>query len=158
MVGKLHSKSRTDIKNEIAHLSSLDVASLRAAWRTTFKRDGRGIPPGILLRMLAWHLQEKAFGGYDKATERALDRYGGPDSGMDGAGRHLRAGTVLVREYRGSRNTVIVAPDGFVWRDQTYPNLSKVAHAITGVKWNGPRFFGLRQPKPERQANPETGA
>jgi hypothetical protein len=108
--------------------------------------------------MLAWHIQEKALGGYDKATERALDRYAKSDSGMDGAGRNLRAGTVLVREYQGSRNTVTVVPDGFVWRDQIYPNLSKIAHAITGVKWNGPRFFGLRQAKRERQARPEVRA
>jgi hypothetical protein len=140
-------KNAVAIKLEIDHLSSLDQASLRTVWRATFKRECRGLPRGILLRMLAWQIQERAFGGYDRATEKALDRYAGPVGGMDGAGRHLKSGTVLVREYQGSRHTVTVMQDGFAWQERTYPNLSKIAQAITGVKWNGPRFFGLRQAK-----------
>jgi hypothetical protein len=58
--------------------------------------------------------------------------------------RHLKTGTVLVREYQGERHTVTIVPDGFVWRDSTYTSLSTIAQAITGTKWNGPRFFGLR--------------
>jgi hypothetical protein len=58
--------------------------------------------------------------------------------------RRLKPGTVLVREYQGERHTVTVVPDGYVWRETTYPSLSTVARAITGTAWNGRRFFGLR--------------
>lgn len=151
-------KDPAAIKREITHLSTLDLESLRTVWRSTFKRENRGIPRGILLRMLAWQIQERAFGGYERATDKALDRYAGAGGGIDGAGRHLRPGTVLVREYQGNRHTVTVMPEGFVWQDQTYSNLSKIARAITGVKWNGPRFFGLRQAKAVKQASAEVRA
>lgn len=157
MATQHHPKSPEALRREIDHLSSLDVASLRAVWQTTFKRKEKGIPPGILLRMLAWRVQENTLGGYDKATEKALDQYAGPARSREGACRHLGAGTVLVREYQGHRYTVTVVPDGFVWRDQTYTNLSKIACAITGVKWNGPRFFGLRQLKQEKMPNAGAG-
>ena len=135
------------VKREIEHLCGLDRASLRVVWRSRFKGEGKVLPRDLLLRMLAWDIQEKAFGGYDKATAKALARYakGGADKGAAGAKRHLQAGTVLVREYQGTRHTVTVVPDGFVWRDATYTNLSKIARTITGVNWNGPRFFGLRE-------------
>jgi len=67
--------------------------------------------------------------------------------------RRLKAGTVLAREYNGERHTVTVVPDGFLWRDMTYSSLSIIAQAITGTKWNGPRFFGLRVPNHPQNAD-----
>jgi hypothetical protein len=67
--------------------------------------------------------------------------------------RRLQTGTVLVREYDGERHTVTVVPDGFLWRDMTYSSLSIIAQAITGTKWNGPRFFGLRVPRRPKNAD-----
>jgi hypothetical protein len=58
--------------------------------------------------------------------------------------RHLKPGTVLVREYDGQRHTVTVAADGFEWRGTTYASLSAIARAITGTAWSGPRFFAVR--------------
>jgi len=97
--------------------------------------------------MLVWKIQEKAFGGHDKAAKKALDQYGrtGGNLGGDDGPRHVRAGSVLVREYQGIRHTVTVARGEFLWQEKSYPNLSKIAREITGVRWNGPRFFGLRQ-------------
>jgi hypothetical protein len=137
------------IKKEIVGLQELDTGALRAAWRWRFKRDGANLSRDVLLRMLIWRIQERAFGGYDRATEIALKRYAGSKGnlGGDDGDRHVRTGSVLVREYKGIRHTVTVAPNGFVWRERTFPNLSKIASEITGVKWNGPRFFGLRQAK-----------
>jgi hypothetical protein len=60
--------------------------------------------------------------------------------------RRLKRGTVLVREYDGTRHTVTVVADGFLWQEKTYSSLSTIAQMITGTKWNGPRFFGLRVP------------
>jgi hypothetical protein len=63
----------------------------------------------------------------------------------------LKAGTVLVREWEGQQHQVMVLVDGFAWRDKVYPSLTKVAFALTGTRWNGPRFFGLRDgPPPTR--------
>lgn len=139
----------TSIIKEIAGFRSLDLEHLRTVWRSKFKRDGNGLSRDILLRMLIWRIQEQAFGGYDRAAEIALKRYTGRDGNLGGGGnsRHVRTGSVLVREYQGARHTVTVVSNGFVWREQTYSNLSKIAYEITGVKWNGPRFFGLRQAK-----------
>jgi hypothetical protein len=61
--------------------------------------------------------------------------------------RRLKPGAVLVREYQGKRHTVIVVPEGFSWQDATYTSLSTIARTITGTAWNGPRFFGLREPQ-----------
>src|SRR6266403_4371831 len=103
-------------------------------------------PPGltkdIIGRMIAYRIQEEAFGGLDRETIKLLDRLarGKPDE----LSRRLKAGTVLIREYQGQRHTVAVIPDGFVWQDTTFSSLSTIARAITGTAWNGPRFFGLR--------------
>jgi hypothetical protein len=58
--------------------------------------------------------------------------------------RVLSPGTILIREWNGQTHKVMVVDRGFAWEDTTYDSLSKIAHAITGSKWNGPRFFGLR--------------
>ena len=93
--------------------------------------------------MIAYRIQEEAFGGLDRETVKLLDRLAG--GGKPGAlNRRLKAGTVLVREYQGERHTVTIVPGGFSWQDRTYLSLSAIAREITGTPWNGPRFFGLR--------------
>jgi hypothetical protein len=67
--------------------------------------------------------------------------------------RRLKPGIVLVREYNGQRHMVTVVPDGFMWQDMTYSSLSIIAQAITGTKWNGPRFFGLRVPSQSKNGD-----
>lgn len=98
----------------------------------------------LLLRTLAWRIQEKARGGHDKKTVKLLNDHarGGID---DCIFRRLKSGTVLVREYEGVRHTLTVTRDGFIWQERLYKNLSVIARSITGTRWNGPRFFGLRQ-------------
>ena len=135
------------IEAEIERIRSLGLDALRPRWRSMFG----ALPPialtkDLLARILAYRIQEEAFGGLDRATIRLL--YGlaqGEKPGRE-AKRRLKAGTVLVREYQGERHTVTVVPDGFVWRNATYASLTTIARAITGTAWNGPRFFGLRIP------------
>jgi Protein of unknown function (DUF2924) len=91
--------------------------------------------------MIAWHLQEWAFGGLDQESLRFLD--GLARRGSSPRRRQLKPGTVLVRDYQGQRYTVTVALDGFDWQGTTYPSLSAIARAITGTVWSGPRFFAL---------------
>jgi hypothetical protein len=96
--------------------------------------------------MIAYRIQEEAFGGLDRETAKLLDRLARGEKPNE-LNRRLKTGTVLVREYKGERHTVTVVPDGFLWRDTTCSSLSIIAQAITGTKWNGPRFFGLRVPR-----------
>jgi hypothetical protein len=105
----------------------------------------RGLTKDIVARMIAYRIQEEAFGGLDKETIKLLDRLARGDKTNE-LNRRLKPGTVLVREYQGERHTVTVVPDGFLWQDKTYSSLSTIAQLITGTKWNGPRFFGLRVP------------
>jgi hypothetical protein len=153
---------RKALDNEIAHLRGLDVADLRARWHTTF---GRRAPPHLsghlLFCILAYRLQADRFGDLDAESQRLLDRIGaGPSEGIDRllAERRrfkteLRPGTLLTREWDGHLQRVTVLADGFSWNGKTYPSLSKVAFAITGSRWNGPRFFGLRD-KSASEARP----
>jgi hypothetical protein len=134
---------------EIDRLAGLPLAGLRAAWHREFRRPPpKGLWRDLLLRTLAWQLQEKAFGGHDKATERLLATYGKQENRPAGQGRlnrRLKTGTVLVRDFGGVRHTVTLAPEGFIWQEKTYYSLSAIAKLITGTNWNGPRFFGLRE-------------
>ena len=130
---------------EIDRLIGLPLKGLKAAWAAEFGRPPpKGLWPELLLRMLAWRIQERAFGGHDKATLRLLASYGQKRPGDQRAYR-LKAGTVLVREFGGARHTVTIVPAGFVWQEKTYPSLTAIARIITGSSWNGPRFFGLRE-------------
>src|SRR6202045_4949478 len=136
---------REAIEAEIDRVRSLGLDVLRTLWRTTFRSSP---PPAfskdILARYLCWHIQEQAFGGLDSKTAKHLDGLArGDRSGADLL-RHLKPGTVLLREYQGERHTVTVVAKGYVWREATYVSLSIIARAITGTAWNGPRFFGLR--------------
>jgi hypothetical protein len=106
----------------------------------------RGFTKGLIARYLAYHVQEKAFGGLDRETKNFLDalaRGREPDAPRP---RRLKAGTVIVREYQGERHEVTVAPDGFIWREKTCASLSMIAREITGTNWNGPRYFGVQMP------------
>ena len=107
--------------------------------------------------MLAYRLQADQLGDLDGESRRLLDGAGSPEA----AGKHavdaepdvadIRPGTILAREWNGRMHRVAVLADGFAWNGTTYPSLSKVALAITGTRWNGPRFFGLRD-KPAKEA------
>ena len=141
------------IEGEIARLRSLARDALRRRWRAVFGRPPpAGLSEDLLGRMIAWRMQEQAFGGLDRESLRFLDglaRYSGSPR------RHLKPGTVLVRDYQGQRHTVTVTPDGFDWQGTTYPSLSAIARAITGTAWSGPRFFALarRSDIPRRSNN-----
>jgi hypothetical protein len=145
------------IEAEVDKIKSLGIDALRARWRLMFgATPPKGLTKSILGYMIAYRLQEEAFGGLDKATVRLLDKLarGAKSSDLD---RRLKAGTVLIREYDGERHTVTIVADGFQWQNETYSSLSTIARTITGTNWNGPRFFGLREAKePRRSHSPES--
>jgi hypothetical protein len=131
------------IEAEIDRIRSLGLDELRKRWQMTFgSMPPRALTKDLNARMIAYRLQEEAFGGLNRATIKLLDRLARGEKAE--LNRRLKAGTVLVREYQGELHTVTVVPGGFVWRDTTYASLSMIARAITGTAWSGPRFFGLR--------------
>ena len=132
------------IEAEVDQVQSLGIDALRRRWRMTFGAiPPKGLTKDILGRMIAYRIQEEAFGGLDRDTLKLLDRLAQGQKPRE-LNRRLKPGTVLVREYEGTRHTVTVAADGFLWQEKTYSSLSTIAQLITGTKWNGPRFFGLR--------------
>jgi Protein of unknown function (DUF2924) len=153
---------RASLDNEIARLRGLDVGQLRARWHTVFRRRAPfHLPRHLLFRILAYELQADRLGDLDADTRRLLDRIG--SRSLDETDRlvadlhrprtELKPGTLLTREWDGELHRVVVLADGFSWNGKTYRSLSKVAFAITGSRWNGPRFFGLRD-KPASEARP----
>jgi Protein of unknown function (DUF2924) len=137
---------------EIARLRELDVGALRARWHTVFgRRSPPHLPRHLLFRILAYRLQADHLGDLDPESQRLLDRSETPEKAGRRAANQTRTpvGTVLGREWNGQMQRVTVLENGFAWRGKTYQSLSKVALAITGTRWNGPRFFGLRD-KPSK--------
>jgi hypothetical protein len=124
----------------IAGIGSAELDELRSLWGQRF-----GAPPSlrsvpIMRMMLAWRIQSDALGGLDENTRRLLARTGSPDP----EGRHLGVGARLTRNWKGRRIDVVVEENGFRWEGRVFPSLSAAATAIAGSRWNGPRFFGLR--------------
>jgi hypothetical protein len=151
-------KSRTStnisIEDGIAHLRGLDIGGLRSRWQSVFQRAAPAyLTRHLLLAVIAYRLQADRFGDLDHATKHMLngmvEKETGPEmsvrlASFDQKRTKLTPGTVLVREWDRQSQRVMVLVDGFAWNGQTFDSLSKVAFAITGTKWNGPRFFGLR--------------
>lgn len=128
------------VANEVRALELLNLRALREEWRRRF-----GPPPTLrsrelLARLLAWRIQEQALGGLDAATIRMLaaDR-------LPPMRPRLEPGTILSREWQGRTIEVRVVDGGFEQAGVHYRSLSAVARAITGTRWNGLRFFGLRE-------------
>jgi hypothetical protein len=142
---------RKTLDLEIARLRDLDIGKLRSRWHTAF---GRSPPPHLprhlLFRILAYRLQAERYGDLDADSRRLLDHSETPEKAARRAlhssrrAAKLRPGTIVGREWNGRMHRVTVLADGFAWSGKTYPSLSKVAFVITGSRWNGPRFFGLR--------------
>ena len=149
---------RDTLDVEIARLRDLDIAALRRRWHVMFgRRPPPHLPRHLLFRILAYRLQVDRLGDLDDTSRRLLDRSGSPEKAGQNAANlvpriaNVRPGTSLSREWNGHMQRVTVLTDGFAWNGKTYPSLSQVAFAITGTRWNGPRFFGLRD-KPSKRS------
>jgi hypothetical protein len=138
------------LQGELAALSALSVRQLKERWRSMYRTEPpHRISRELLTRALAYRLQERALGGLKPSTRRLLDRFGEGVSShrLMWLARHRKTapGTELVREWRGTSHRVTVLADGVIYREQRYGSLSEVARLITGTRWSGPRFFGLKQ-------------
>jgi Protein of unknown function (DUF2924) len=143
-------KRAIDVAQALVRLSEVTIFELRGEWR----RLHRMPPPmrlsrDLLIRGITYKLQERAYGGLSTATARKLE-HANADPQSRGAAKpvqpiSLRPGTRLVREWRGVTHIVLIHADGIEWHGQRYRSLSLVARKITGARWSGPRFFGLRR-------------
>jgi Protein of unknown function (DUF2924) len=152
---------RRTIEVEIAHLRDLDLGGLRSRWHAVFgRRAPPHLPRHLLFRVLAYRLQADLLGDLDGESQRLLDRSVSPEDAGHRAVKlarrtsDLRPGTVLGREWNGQMQRVLVLADGFAWSGKTYPSLTKVAFAITGTRWSGPKFFGLRDQPSTAKSRP----
>lgn len=138
----------TYVASEIAGIQEMDLASLRRAWRRWHQAPPpRRLSRDLLIRGIAYRIQEKAHGGLSKTTRRRLGtlaRAFAETGRVPDTRPALRPGARLVREWRNKTYLVTVTEDGFEHCGDTYPSLSAVARQITGAHWSGPRFFGLQ--------------
>jgi hypothetical protein len=141
--------SMSELEEEIVHLRDLDLRGLRARWHSVFRRKAPDhLPRHLLYRMIAYRLQAERLGDLDRDTQRFLDRVAAGTRDGDHPRRYgLQPGTILVREWDGKSQRVMVLDQGFAWNGTTYRSLTEIAFAITGTRWSGPRFFGLRREK-----------
>ncbi|MGD9839834.1 MAG: DUF2924 domain-containing protein [Afipia sp.] len=140
-----------------AELQDLDVSALHKRWRRMFGHDAPGhVTRQLLLSVLSHRVQADQLGDLDRQTKKLLDQITPADSresvmaklvAFDRSQVELRPGTLLTREWNNHQQRVMVTAEGFAWNGSTYASLSEVAFAITGTRWNGPRFFGLRDKK-----------
>lgn len=129
-----------EISELLVAIDKMGLETLRQFWGERY-----GAPPPlrsvqIIQMMLAWRIQADAYGGLDADTLNALSRSGS----VEPEGRHLGIGARLSRNWNGRKVEVIVEESGFRWDGKLYRSLSAVATAVAGSKWNGPKFFGLR--------------
>jgi hypothetical protein len=140
---------------QIAALPEATSANLKERWQALYGSEAsRRISRDLLVRALAYRIQEQALGGLKPSTRRLLMKVA-----ADASARRpiqvtpelsLKPGTVLLREWHGTEHQVIVREDGIVFNGKQYKSLSQVAHRITGTKWSGPLFFGLKANRQEQ--------
>ena len=138
------------LSERITELETLSTTELRTRWEPAFKRPTpKRASRDLFLRTLAYHMQEQTEGGLSKATRRRLARRAIGEADLARSLKSVtprpKTGTRLVREWCGEVHRVTVLGDGFDWRGNRYASLSQIARAITGARWSGPRFFGLRK-------------
>ena len=151
------------IETILGELEKLDLEEVRVRWRRLLRSPPPAhLPRYLLVRILAYRLQARAFGDLDRESVRYLEQVekarrrrlaseerkrrpkAPPPVPPVPVSAGIRPGALLAREWGGRMHTVTVAPQGFCWDGKTYNSLSEIARLITGTQWSGPRFFGLR--------------
>ena len=145
------------IPARLAALKTTPTPDLKQQWRDLFDSEPPPFNRRYLESRLAYRIQELAYGGLKPETIRRLERLGEELDGGDRKKRGIRAdrdrpitGTRLLREWQGVEQIVTVTADGFEWQGRPYKSLSAIARAITGTRWNGWIFFGLKNHRGRR--------
>ncbi len=149
---------KRSIIRQLAQLDSMSTEQLKERWQVLFGLKPPGYNRVMLVKRLAYRLQELALGGLSGEDRTRMDavlkKEGYDDLGRPAPRKSSRPdfvkpvpGTKLIREWNGQPHEVLVTQTGFTYRDKPYKSLSAIARAITGTRWNGPAFFGLRNAK-----------
>ena len=142
-------KVNAEVEAELERLPATPIVALRKRYRELFKAEPpKAFGPDLLRRSIAHRIQEKAYGGLPASTQRLLDQLtkataAKPDARLE-LPRRIKPGSELVRTWNRRTYRVRVLDKGFAYGGKTFASLSEIASAITGTRWNGPRFFGLR--------------
>jgi hypothetical protein len=137
------------VEAELDRLPRTPIADLRIRYRELFRTEPpKAFGPDLLRRSVAHRIQEQAYGGLPAATQRLLSQLvkaalANPLGRLE-LPRRIKPGSELVRSWKGRSHRVMVMADGFAYDGKTFASLSEIASEITGTRWNGPRFFGLR--------------
>lgn len=143
----------TQVLARLAALKAMTVGELKTEWQRLMGTPAPNNSHGYLQQRLAYRVQELTFGGLAKPVIRMLDALADEVEGKKVRKsviadiRNPVIGTRLVREWNGTEQTVTILKDGFDWEGRRYKSLSAIARDITGTRWNGYRFFGLREAK-----------
>ena len=146
------------IEAELHRLPDTPIVDLRRRYRELFKTEPpKAFGPDLLRRSIAHRIQEKAYGGLSVPTRRLLDQLvkaamAKPNGRLE-LPRRIKPGSELVRTWKGKTYRVVVTGNGFAYDGKNYAGLSEIASSITGTRWNGPRFFGLRSPSGKEGAD-----
>ena len=140
----------TNLDRQLDQLKELKPEELRKRWQMLFgSNPAPKIRSSLMIQAIARRMQEKAFGSLKPSTQRLLQKVAqdaGAGSKVPTTEKKIqpRVGTILVREWHGTKHQVSVLKDGFLYRSKRYGSLSQIARTITGTQWSGPLFFGLR--------------
>jgi hypothetical protein len=139
------------LERRITALSAMSLVQRKAEWHRVF---GTPVPPafgaGLIVRAIAYRLQEKQLGGLSSAELKQLARLGRKDQrarARDTISTVVKPGTWLSRTWHGEAHQVVVLETAFEYRGERYASLTAIAKKITGANWSGPRFFGLHSPR-----------
>jgi hypothetical protein len=151
-----HAETERTVLARLAALKAMSVKDLKAEWQALFSAPAPNNSRSFLEIRIAYRIQELTYGGPDRDTRRMLDLLADEVEGharrkcQIADPRNPVTGTKLIREWDGVEHTVTVLSDGFDWQGRRFKSLSAVARQITGTRWNGYRFFGLRERKREQ--------
>ena len=148
----------SDAADRLARLETLDLSAMRQEWRRLYRAEPPRLSRNLMMRAIAYRIQEIAFGGLSKATLRRLATLAA-EFESDGriappAQPRIKPGARLVREWHGRTHAVVVTEDGFEFEGKLHRSLTSIARKITGAGWSGPRFFGLTK-APDASGGPD---
>ena len=140
-----------EVQRRLEAICGLRPDELRKEWRRLYRSQPPRLSRDLLVRAIAYRIQELRYGGLSKATSRkfaSLVQARGSDEGITPKGApRIRAGARLMREWNGRMHTVTAEEEGFTYAGRNYRSLTAIAREITGARWSGPRFFGLARKK-----------
>lgn len=149
-------KPEIAVEEELVRLLTMPIVQLRKRYRELFRAEPpKAFGPNLLRRSIARIIQEKAYGGLLPSTKRLLAQLvqatSAKPNGRLQLPQKIKPGSELVRTWNGRTYRIAVMANGFSYNGKTYDSLSEIATQITGTKWNGPRFFGLRALKSQTE-------